>query len=99
MEESKLIHVDFEIFGIVQGVFFRAHTRDKAKSIGVRGWCRNTRNGTVEGQLEGNFNRIESMKDWLRTEGSPSSIIEQAVFKNETEIQDYSLSPPFLIKQ
>ena len=92
MEDSKLTRVDLEIFGMVQGVFFRAHTRDKAKSIGVRGWCRNTRNGTVEGQLEGNVDTVEAMKDWLYAVGSPSSIIDQAVFKNESEIQEYSFT-------
>ena len=98
MSFSKLIHLYFEFFGDVQGVCFRAYTQDKAKAIGVRGWCRNTRQGTVQGELEGEANTIETMKIWLQKEGSPSSRIDRAVFKNERGIQEYSFSFPFLIK-
>ena len=98
MTASKLMHVDFEVFGNVQGVCFRAYTQDKAKSLGVHGWCRNTRRGTVDGELEGEANDIETMKKWLRIEGSPSSRIDKTIFKNEREIQDYSFSLPFSIK-
>ena len=92
MAASKLVHLDFEVFGRVQGVFFRKYTQQKAKSIDIRGWIRNTRQNTVQGELEGETNTIETMKNWLRKEGSPSSRIDRAVFKNEREIQEYSYS-------
>ena len=92
MSASKLLRVDFEVFGRVQGVFFRKYTQEKAKSIGVRGWIRNTEKRTVQGELEGDTSTIETMKNWLRREGSPSSRIDQAVFKNEREIQEYSFT-------
>ena len=38
-----LIAVDFEVFGKVQGVFFRKFTNEKANSLGLRGWVKNTR--------------------------------------------------------
>jgi acylphosphatase len=41
------------ITGRVQGVFFRAWTRDEARSIGVHGWVRNCPDGTVEAHIEG----------------------------------------------
>ena len=92
MSSVKLIHLQFEVFGRVQGVFFRKYTQQKAKSINVRGWIRNTEKRTVEGELEGTNEEIETMKMWLRKEGSPSSRIDQAVFKNEREIQEYSFT-------
>ena len=98
MTASKLKHVDFEVFGNVQGVCFRMYTERKAKSIGVHGWCRNTRKGTVEGELEGEANAIETMKNWLRIEGSPSSRIDKTIFQNEREIPELSYSLPFSIK-
>ena len=97
MATVKLLHLEFEVFGRVQGVFFRKHTQQKAKSINVRGWIRNTEKRTVEGELEGTNETIEAMKIWLQKEGSPSSRIDQAVFKNEREIQEYSF-PGFSIK-
>ncbi|XP_047013867.1 acylphosphatase-2 isoform X3 [Ictalurus punctatus] len=50
---SKYASVDFEIFGNVQGVCFRMYTEDQAKKLGVNGWVKNTRQGTVIGQVQG----------------------------------------------
>lgn len=36
------------IYGRVQGVFFRNWTSDKARVLGIRGWIRNRRDGSVE---------------------------------------------------
>ena len=52
--------------GSVQGVFFRAETRDRARSLGLAGWVRNARDGTVEAAFEGEGERVESMVDWCR---------------------------------
>jgi acylphosphatase len=50
--------------GRVQGVFFRAETRDRARSLGLAGWVRNNADGTVEAVFEGDRERVESMVDW-----------------------------------
>lgn len=47
--------------GRVQGVFFRAWTRDQAKTHGVKGWVRNCPDGSVEGFFEGE----EAAVRWL----------------------------------
>ena len=54
------------IHGRVQGVFFRAETRDRARSLGLDGWVRNTGDGSVEAVFEGDRDRIESMLVWCR---------------------------------
>ncbi|XP_042231598.1 acylphosphatase-2-like isoform X1 [Homarus americanus] len=90
MAAQPLISVDFEVFGIVQGVFFRKYTQKKAKELALRGWCRNTNGGTVSGLLEGQRDRVETMKNWLQKTGSPSSRIDKVEFKNEKEIQEYT---------
>jgi acylphosphatase len=50
----------------VQGVFFRAETRDRARSLGLTGWVRNAADGSVEGVFEGEDERVESMVEWCR---------------------------------
>jgi acylphosphatase len=52
--------------GSVQGVFFRAETRDRARLLGLAGWVRNAPDGTVEGAFEGDDERVESMVEWCR---------------------------------
>lgn len=41
------------VHGNVQGVFFRSSTRDQAQSLGVTGWVRNERDGSVRVVAEG----------------------------------------------
>jgi acylphosphatase len=50
----------------VQGVFFRAEARDRARSLGLGGWVRNNGDGTVEAVFEGDEERVESMVEWCR---------------------------------
>lgn len=83
---SRLVSVDYEIFGDVQGVCFRMYTEDQGKNLGLSGWVKNTRQGTVIGQVQGPQEKVKQMKAWLSTVGSPSSRIDRAVFSNEKDI-------------
>ncbi|XP_050816410.1 acylphosphatase-2-like isoform X1 [Gopherus flavomarginatus] len=86
MASSGLWALDYEVYGDVQGVFFRKYTEDQGKKLGVVGWVKNTPYGTVTGQVQGPKEKIEIMKNWLRNVGSPMSRIDRAVFSNEREI-------------
>ncbi|XP_026468097.1 acylphosphatase-2-like isoform X2 [Ctenocephalides felis] len=83
---KQLITIDFEVFGKVQGVFFRKHTAQQAERLKITGWCMNTASGTVKGQLEGTPRSVDEMKSWLQKIGSPSSKIEKAEFSNEKTV-------------
>lgn len=50
--------------GMVQGVFFRVETRDRARSLGLSGWVTNASDGTVRAAFEGDDERVASMVDW-----------------------------------
>ncbi len=52
--------------GSVQGVFFRAATRDEARRLGVTGWVRNAEDGTVECEAQGAPEAVESLIDFCR---------------------------------
>ncbi|KAM8772368.1 acylphosphatase-2-like [Acanthopagrus schlegelii] len=86
MSKNKLTSVDFEIFGNVQGVCFRMYTEDHGSSLGLSGWVKNTRQGTVIGQIQGPPDKVNDMKLWLKSVGSPGSRIDRAVFSNERDI-------------
>ncbi|KAK8809951.1 hypothetical protein WA538_003503, partial [Blastocystis sp. DL] len=88
----KLLSVDFEVFGKVQGVYFRKYTQLRGTELGLVGWCMNTAKGTVTGIMQGSEDKIAEMKKWLQETGSPASVIDHAVFSNEHEIEKPSFS-------
>ncbi|MEA1888261.1 MAG: acylphosphatase [Pseudomonadota bacterium] len=55
----------FTVSGRVQGVFFRASTRDKAQQLGLSGWVRNLHTGHVELVAYGAQKSLEELKQWL----------------------------------
>jgi acylphosphatase len=64
------------ISGIVQGVFFRAYTRDAARHAGVSGWVRNLPDGRVEAAFEGLPDDVKEVIDWC-WKGSPGSRVDK----------------------
>ncbi|MBN2123438.1 MAG: acylphosphatase [Deltaproteobacteria bacterium] len=54
------------IEGRVQGVFFRDSTRREAILLGVSGWVRNRRDGSVEVLAEGEEERVKALVAWCR---------------------------------
>ena len=83
---SRLLSFDYEIFGKVQGVFFRKCTAEEGKKLKLVGWVMNTEKGTVVGQAQGPEDKIKKLKEWLKKTGSPKSRIDKAEFKNEKEV-------------
>ena len=51
------------IYGRVQGVFFRAWTREQADELGLKGWVRNCPDGRVEAHVEGEATSVSEMID------------------------------------
>jgi acylphosphatase len=63
------------VYGRVQGVFFRAWTRDQAVELGVTGWVRNCPDGRVDMHIEGEEAAVEQLTDRLRR-GPPAAQVE-----------------------
>ncbi len=63
------------VSGRVQGVWFRASTRDVALRLGLRGWVRNRPDGSVEAVFEGPRDRVERAVAWCRR-GPPAARVE-----------------------
>ncbi|KAL3874445.1 hypothetical protein ACJMK2_037457 [Sinanodonta woodiana] len=86
MAEYRLLSVEFEVYGDVQGVFFRKYALQEAEQHGLVGWVRNTRRGTVLGIVQGPKDKVHKMKHWLCKKGSPRSVIDKCELQNEREI-------------
>ncbi len=63
------------VSGTVQGVSYRANTRDTAREHGLDGWVSNLDDGRVEAVFEGSEERVEELVEWCQT-GSPAADVE-----------------------
>ena len=73
------------VHGMVQGVFFRVETRDRARSLDLSGWVTNAPDGTVRAAFEGDDERVESMVEWCRRGPSGASVDDVDVTWAEPE--------------
>ncbi|HWV18200.1 MAG TPA: acylphosphatase [Rhodocyclaceae bacterium] len=64
------------ISGKVQGVFYRASMVAEAQRLGVSGWVRNRRDGTVEAVLAGEGQAVAALLAWAR-QGPPRARVDQ----------------------
>ncbi|MFB6262233.1 MAG: acylphosphatase [Bradymonadaceae bacterium] len=85
MSETENARAELRIYGRVQGVFFRANTRDQARRRGVTGWVENLSDGTVKAVLEGPRADVESVVEWAH-EGPPKARVDDL----EVDWNDYT---------
>ncbi len=52
--------------GLVQGVIFRASTRDEARRLGLTGWARNAPDGTVIVEAQGEQAAVDALVAFCR---------------------------------
>ncbi len=81
---SGLARAQVLISGVVQGVFYRAYTRDQARARGLKGWVRNLPDGRVAAVFEGKREVIEDMLAWCR-QGPPYAAVDEV----QVNWQDY----------
>lgn len=63
------------IFGQVQGVFFRRNAKEEADKLGLTGWVRNDRDGSVEVMVEGPKEKLDEFVKWCK-KGPPMGKVE-----------------------
>jgi len=69
-----LTSVHLIVRGLVQGVWFRAGTREQALKLGLCGWAKNCLDGTVEIHVEGEKESLEKLIEWCRTGPSAAEV-------------------------
>ena len=65
-DPRQQIAKQYRVVGRVQGVFFRASTRDEARRLRLAGWVANHPDGSVAAYACGDPTALESFERWLR---------------------------------
>jgi acylphosphatase len=73
------------IEGLVQGVGYRAAMQDRAQRLGVTGWVRNRRDGSVEAVAQGSAETLERFVAWARQGPSAARVTSVLVSDAEDE--------------
>ncbi|HNQ53921.1 MAG: Acylphosphatase [Euryarchaeota archaeon ADurb.Bin190] len=69
-----MIAVHVRVSGRVQGVYYRAFTRERAMALGVKGWVRNVPGGGVEAVLEGERKQVGELLKSMKS-GPTGSLV------------------------
>ena len=72
----------FWVSGRVQGVFYRASTGQKARSLGISGWVRNLSDGRVEVVATGTETALSEFEKWL-WHGPENARVESVAVREE----------------
>jgi acylphosphatase len=79
MQNLKLM-----IEGRVQGVGYRASFANQAFALGLSGWVRNRRDGSVEACVHGEAAAIEAIVLWARR-GPPAARVSNVTIEDTAE--------------
>lgn len=66
----------FLVSGRVQGVFYRASTREQALALGLSGYARNLPDGRVEVVASGDDAALDALERWL-WQGPPAARVDE----------------------
>jgi acylphosphatase len=69
------------IEGRVQGVGYRASLAEEAIALGLCGWVRNRRDGSVEACVDGEVQAIEAIILWAKR-GPPAALVSNVTIED-----------------
>ena len=86
--------VQLKITGVVQGVFFRQSTVEKARELDITGWVRNCEDGSLEMEAEGDEGLLRVFVQWCHR-GPRNASVKEVEMKN-VEVKNH---PAFEVKR
>ena len=87
-EANNPICIHAHVSGRVQGVWFRAFTRERALEAGVTGWAKNLSDGRVEVMRCGEEAAVEQVLAAIH-EGPPNASVSHVDYRREERWGDY----------
>jgi len=83
------MQVYLQIYGQVQGVFFRSSAKGEAEKLGLVGWVRNNPDGSVEILAVGPKSRLEKFAAWCK-KGPPFAKVEKVEADFQKQEQEFA---------
>ena len=71
-----MVHLNIQIRGRVQGVYYRASACRRAEELGLTGFVRNQADGSVYAEAEGTEEAVEAFVEWCR-QGPPLAQVQE----------------------
>jgi len=81
-------HYNINVFGTVQGVFYRAKSKEKADELGIFGFVKNADDGSVYIEAEGQENSLKEFMKWCFI--GPEKADVKSVEVEEGDIKGYN---------
>ena len=85
--------VEINVFGNVQGVFFRQGVKNKADELGVSGFVKNLEDGSVKIIAEGEEDKLEKLIDWCKNSPGFAEVKEVKIdwLEAENKFNDFRI--------
>ncbi len=81
-----------QVWGQVQGVFFRSSAQQTAASWGIEGWIRNLPDGSVEAVFEGGLEAVQALVAFCHNGSRWAKVDRIEVTEEEPEgIRDFRI--------
>lgn len=81
-------HLNIKIYGQVQGVFFRISAKQEADKLGIKGFARNEKDGTVYIEAEGEKNNLDKFLEWCKN--GPDAAKVEKIEVTEIPLKNFS---------
>jgi len=82
-------HLDIKIYGRVQRVFYRISARREARSLGIFGYVKNMKDGTVKIEAEGDEEKLQELLAWCRR-GSIMAKVAKVDYEESGILKEYN---------
>lgn len=81
-------HFNINVYGLVQGVFFRASAKEEAKKLKITGFARNEPDGSVYLEAEGEKEALDKFIKWCNI--GPNMAQVEKVVVTDSPLKNFS---------